>query len=701
MMEAAALPSWNQRRALPLVLQTETAECGLACLAMIGCFHGHEVDLVSLRHRFSTSMQGVHLARLIEIADALGFESRPLRVELEDLPQAQLPCILHWDLNHFVVLKRVSRRGLDIHDPAHGRRFVPIKEAGKHFTGILLELTPGHDFTIVRERQHIPLQALTGRLVGLPKVLVQVLGLALAIELLTLILPFQMQWTLDQVMLSADRSLLLLMTFGFLAIVVLSAGLSIARAWIISWLGATLNTQWIGNLFSHLLKLPMDFFEKRQMGDLLSRFSSVHAIQNTLTGSFIEAVLDGVMGALALAVLFLYSAELTLLVLAAVMTYVAMRWIMYRKLWRLNEEQLVYWARQQSELMESVRGVQAIKLANKQSQRRARLANATLAANQREMQAQRITLIFGVLNRSVFSIQRVLLLSLGAYLALKGQFSVGMLVAYLAYADQFATKANSLIDKIVDFRMLRLHAERISDVALAAPEKHTQSSYSGPEPDARITVKGLGFRYSQGDPWLFRDLNLELRAGESVAVVGPSGYGKSTLAKLLVGLLEPSEGCIEIDGIDIRRFGLDNYRRLLGVVMQDDSLFAGSVAANIALFDDAAQMDAIVAAATLADIHRDVMAMPMGYESLIGDMGAALSGGQRQRLILARALYRQPRILVLDEATSHLDVKTEQTINRAVCGMRMTRIMFAHRPETIASADRVVDMEQLAGARNA
>lgn len=692
MPDGSAFSAWAQRRQLPLVMQTEASECALACLTMIARYHGHDIDLVSLRRRFSTSLKGIDLGRVIEIAHRLGFEARPLRAELEYLPDAQLPCILHWDLNHFVVLNRVTRRGADIYDPARGRYRMPLTEASKHFTGVVLELVPGTDFTPIEEKQRISLRALTGRINGLGRVLIQVTGLAFAIEVLALIMPFQMQWVLDQVLLSADKSLLLVLTIGFLVVMGLSAALGLARAWVISWLGATLNAQWVTNLFSHLLRLPLDYFEKRHMGDVMSRFSSVQSIQNTITGSFVEAVLDGVMGSLTLVILCLYSLPLTLVVVATFSVYLLLRWAMYRTLWRINEEQLVYDAKQQSELMESVRGVQAIKLANKQSERKVRLANATLEAAKRTMRSQRITLAFGVINQNLFGAQRIALIAMGAYLAIQGKFSAGMLVAYVAYADQFATKIGGLVDKVVDFNMLKLHAERIADIALALPERNVHGIYSGPDLEPQIEVRNLSFQYSDGEPWVLRDFNLTIKAGESVAIVGPSGSGKSTLAKLLVGLLYPTSGSIFIGGVDIQKYGLDNYRQLIGAVMQDDTLFAGTIADNIAMFASNADMEKIVMAATLAEMHREISAMPMGYESLVGDMGSALSGGQKQRLVLARALYRKPKFLVLDEATSHLDQANESMINDRVRNLRMTRLTIAHRQETIASADRVINI---------
>jgi ATP-binding cassette subfamily B protein RaxB len=679
-------------------MQTEAAECALACLSMVAAYHGHATDLMSLRRRFKISSKGANLRRMAEIADAIGLEARALRATLEYLPVAPTPCILHWDLNHFVVLNRVTARGAEIFDPSRGRYWMPLAEVSAHFTGVVLQLTPGASFEEVAETPGVSLRALTGRITGLAGVTVQILGLALGIEVLSLLVPFQMQWVIDQALLTNDQNMLAVIAVGFVVVFAMSAALGFARAWLVSWFGASLNAQWVTNVFAHLLKLPMDFFEKRHMGDIVSRFYSIQSIQTTLTGSFIEAVLDGAMGLLALVILTLYSASLTLVVGASILLYAGLRWAMYRALWRINEEQLVYSARQQTELMESIRGIQAIKLANKQAERRGRLERATHEAARRTMQSQRVGLAFAVANQALFGTQRVALVAFGAYLAMQGKFSAGMLVAYVAYADQLSTKFSSLVDKLVEFRMLGLHTKRVADIALTSPEAHAAGVYSGPVPKARIEVKDVGFRYAEGEPWVLRGVSLAIEAGESVAIVGPSGYGKSTLAKLMVGLLEPIEGSIEIDGIDIRRYGLARYRDLIGAVMQDDNLFAGSIADNISLFDVDAAMDDIVAAARMAQFHDDIVAMPMAYESLVGDMGAALSGGQKQRLMLARAIYRKPSILVLDEATSHLDAAREASINASIGALDVTRIILAHRQETIASAQRVIDITRLNGS---
>lgn len=681
---------WSWRRKLSVVLQTEAAECGLASLAMIARYHGHDVDLPSLRRRHSTSLKGANLARVMEMAGQLGFETRPLRLELEELPELKTPCILHWNLNHFVVLKRATSRGAIIHDPARGVLKQSNAEVSKHFTGVALECTPRADFKPIRTCESISLRALTGRVEGLSCSLIQIFVLALALEVFALVGPFYLQWVLDQVLVSADKSLLMLLGIGFLLVAVFQAAISAVRAWTITWLGAMLNVQWVTNVFAHLLKLPLDWYEKRHVGDVVSRFGSMQTIQQTLTTGFVAAILDGIMATLTLVVLALYSVKLTLVVTAAFALYAVLRWFTYQPLRRAQEDQIVYAARQQTELLEAIRGAQTLKLFNQQQPRTARYANAVVETVNRNIAMQRLNIAFTSGNQLVFGIEKVALIWVAAMLVLDGTFTAGMLVAFAAYADQFVSRAADLIDKSIQFRMLRLHAERVADIALTAPERHVESPWDAPLPEAEIEVRHVSFRYANGEPWILRNCSLTIPAGESVALVGPSGCGKTTLAKVILGLLEPEEGEVLYGGIDIRRLGLGRYRSQIGAVMQDDQLFAGSIADNIACFDPESNPLRIEGAARLVAIHDDIAKMPMGYQSLVGDMGSALSGGQKQRILLARALYRKPSLLVLDEATSHLDIKRERQVNAAVNHLAITRIVIAHRPETIASVQRAL-----------
>ena len=679
---------WTRR--LPMMLQTEAAECGVACLAMVASYCGHDVDLAGLRRRFATSLKGATLAQLIQMAGQLNLAARPLKLGLAELGQLRTPCLLHWDLNHFVVLRHVGRRTVVVHDPARGVCKLTLKQVSEHFTGVALELTPGADFAPQSERQAVSLRALTGKVRGLMPALAQILVLALALEVFALAAPFYLQWVLDQVLVSADHDLLTLLGLGFLAITVFSALVTATRSWAVTWLGATLNVQWASNLFSHLVRLPLDWFEKRHVGDVVSRFGSIQTIQRTFTTQFVGSLLDGLMSLVTLVVMAFYSVWLTVLVACLFVVYGLVRWAFFGPLRRANEAQIVYAARQQSELLESIRGVMPIKLANKQDERLGRYANATVSTANRDIGIQRLSIAFTLVNQLMFGVGRVAMIWIAASLALSKAFSAGMLIAFVAYADQFAGRAAGLVDKWIDFRMLRLHAERVADIALTPPESRTDMAWTGPPPEASIELRDVSFRYAEGEPWILRHCNLRIDAGESVAIVGPSGCGKSTLAKIVLGLLEPSEGEVLFGGVELRRLGLDTYRQWVGAVMQDDRLFAGSVAENISFFEPAAVHARTEAAARLASIHDDIVAMPMAYRTLIGDMDSSLSGGQRQRLILARALYRQPRLLVLDEATSSLDLERERQVNEAVRRLRLTRLVMAHRPETIASADRVV-----------
>jgi ATP-binding cassette subfamily B protein RaxB len=341
---------------VPLILQTEAAECGLACLAMVAGAHGLDTDLPTLRQRFSLSLKGATLVDLVRMADALKLQSRAVRAELEELPQLPTPCILHWDMNHFVVLVRQRGQQAVIHDPACGVRRMGLEELSRHFTGVALELQPAPDFVAATERRHVSVRQLMGPVSGLWRSLGQILLLALVLEAFVLLSPFFMQWVVDGVLVSGDRDLLVTLGIGFTLLVLIQATTAAARSWAVLVLSATLNLQWLVNVFAHLLRLPVDWFEKRHPGDIWSRFGSVQQIQRTLTTSFIEAVLDGALVLLTLAMMALYSVTLSAVALAAVGVYGAMRWAFFRPLREASEEALVFEARQSSHFLESLRG---------------------------------------------------------------------------------------------------------------------------------------------------------------------------------------------------------------------------------------------------------------------------------------------------------------------------------------------------------
>ena len=685
---------WLSRRRVPMLLQTEAAECVLACLAMVAAAHGHRTDLPTLRQRFSLSLKGATAADLLRMAGELHFNARALRAEPDQLAQLALPCVLHWDLNHFVVLVEVRRGVATIHDPARGVRRLKLDEVSRHFTGIAIEMTPAADFAPKTERQHVSLKQLLGRVQGLKRSLVQIFVLALGLEFFVLLTPFLLQWVVDGVLVSADRDLLVTLGLGFGLLVLLQVATAAVRSWAVLHLSATLNLQWLANVFAHLMRLPVAWFEKRHTGDIWSRFAAVQQIQKTLTTHFIEAVLDGLLVVATLAMMLFYSVTLTAIVLTAVAAYAGLRWAFFRPQRQATEEALVHEAQQASHFLESLRGVQSIKLFNRQADRQARFMNRVVDAMNAGIATRKLDLMFSVLHRLLFGLERVAVVWVGALLVMDQRFSVGMLFAFIAFKEQFALRVSALIDKGVELRMLRLQGERLADIVLTAPEAEGLPRHNVAPPVARIELRGLAFRYADSEPEVLRGVNLVIEPGDSVAIVGPSGCGKTTLLKLMLGIHAPQAGEIRVGGVPLAQLGLQRWRQMIGTVMQDDQLFAGSVADNISFFDDAPDTGWIAECARLAAVHDEIEAMPMGYHTLIGDMGGSLSGGQKQRLLLARALYKRPQILLLDEATSALDIDRERLVNQNVRHLALTRVIVAHRPETIASAARVIVLHE-------
>ncbi|MFT3760106.1 peptidase domain-containing ABC transporter [Thauera sp.] len=676
------------------VLQAENQECGLACLAMIASAHGMDLRLADLRRRFPVSMRGTTLAQLMRLAQQLGFSCRPLRLEPEEFGKLRLPCILHWDMNHFVVLTKVAGRRLTILDPAHGRRVIDADAASPHFTGVGLELTPGTTFKPVAQAPRIRLRELTGQIFGLKRALANILVLALAIEIVGLLIPQVTQWVVDGALVSADRDLLLIAVLGGGLLMVFDFVLRMARGWIGLRLNQQLSIQWSANLFSHLMRLPWGFFEKRSLGDIAARFQSLGAIRNVLANGAITAVLDGLVTLVTLGMMFLYSTTLSAVVLAALLFYGLLRWAFYQPLRNASEERIVLAAKENAYFLESIRAALPLKLFGAAPLRVATWQNMVADVQNRDVKTQRMLLAFSSANTLIFGMEGMLLLYIGGLAVLDRGLSLGMLLAFIAYKSQFTSRASRLIDLAIEVRMLSLHAERIADIALEMPEPDETTSVAVPAvTDVRVEFRNVSFRYGDGEPWILRNFSLTIEAGESVAMVGQSGCGKSTVFKLLLGLLRPAEGEVLIGGVSVRQLGPAAVRNLVGVVMQEDRLLAGTLAENIACFDPEANRERIEEAARKAHIHHAIMKMPMGYETLVAELGSGLSGGQKQRLLLARLLYRMPSIIALDEATSHLDLHSEQHVVRALQQVKATRITIAHRPETVTLADRIVRLD--------
>jgi len=681
-----------------MILQSEANECGLACLAMIASHHGYRTDLPELRKKFLISSKGVTLAQLMRHAKALELSSRALRLEIDELTQLSVPCILHWDCNHFVVLTKVSKRingKLFVHiiDPAIGVRKVNLSEISERFTGVALELAPSPSFTVKALPVRVPLKDLIGKVVGLRRAVLQLMVLALALEIFAIVMPLFNQFVTDEVIVSADRDLLRILVVGFALLMITQSAISLGRSWFLMRWSIDIGTQWTSRVFSHLLHLSVTFFEKRHIGDITSRFSSINSIQSTLTNLVVESALDGLMAMLALAMMLLYSLKLSAIVIVGCICYVLTRLIAYHPFRDALQEKLVLAAKESSNFIETFRAITPLKLYGREAERQNRWLNLRQDVINRDVKTQKLGIVFKISNTLISGSLSLAMFYVGAEDVIDHVLTMGMLLAFGSYATTFSSRFFGLVDTAINFQMLGLHIERLSDIVLEAvePDVGIETDLSRLQPS--ITLRGVRFRYADGEPWILDGIDLHIPSGQSIAIIGSSGCGKSTLCKILLGLLTPTEGDVLIDGIPINKIGLRAYRSLIGTVMQDDILLSGSIGENISFYSTDVDQEKIERCARVAAVHDEISAMPMGYQTLLGDLGGNLSGGQRQRLLLSRALYKDPRILALDEATSHLDIANERRVTRELKNLRLTCIMVAHRPETINMAERVVALD--------
>ncbi len=682
-------------RRVPLILQSEAAECGLACLAMIAGYHGYRADLPGLRRRFDLSMQGASLSQLMKIASALQMNSRAVRLEPVELNKLALPCMLHWNLDHFVVLEKVTTKGIRVADPASGLRHVSRKELDRAFSGVAIEFSPEATFRRAETRTRLRFRHLAKDMPGLKRSLLIVFGLSVALQFFALLLPFYSQIVIDSVVVSGDRELLTLLAMSFALLVSTQSAVSMLRAWVVVTLGTRFNLQLGRRVFHHLLRLPLAFFEKRHLGDIQSRFNSATSLQQLLTRQFVEAAVDGLMTVTTLVVMFMYQPKLCALVVASVIVYLGFRLLLFRAQHGAAQEVQVSAAMRDNYLLESVRGLLALKCFSREPQRDQGFQNRLAEAWNAMLKSSRLGVWQLGTSQLIFGLQFIAVVWLGAIAIIDGSFTVGMLVAFLAYRGLFTERAGALIDHALEFRLAGVQLDRLADIVHSELEPAFSTQQFAPAHGRnrlRLQCKNLSFRFSANEPDILRGLSLDIRSGEHVVLTGPSGCGKTTLIKLLMGLLEPTSGQVLISGRGLQRFGVLRYRREIAAVMQDDCLFSGTLLDNICFFDPEPDLRRVQACARFADVAGVIESMPMQYLTPVGDMGTSLSGGQRQRVLLARALYSQPRILFLDEFTSHLDPQCELRINQRLARLPLTRVVIAHRAESIRCADREIRM---------
>ena len=494
---------------VPVILQTEEAECGLAALAMCAAAFGYKSDLLALRRRHEISTKGTTLARLVDIAADLKMHGRAVRAELDELVQLKTPCILHWDLNHFVVLVKADRRGIVIHDPAVGLRQFTMEEAGKHFSGVALELSPRADFEKKEEKTPLDLRAFFKGQRGLIGAFAQVLLLSLVLEAFSILAPLLNQWMIDDVLVTNDTHLLIVLVTAVVLLTVTSTAIRLLRSWILLAASISWNLQSSANVFLHMMRLPVAFFEKRHVGDVSSRFHAVDQIQETISTNFIEAMLDGLMAVIALVMMFTYSITLGLLVVAAALLYGAVRFFMFGRYRRATEESIVRMANRDSFFYETLRGIPAIKFFSQIGGRVTGWMNKQIEVANANIATRKLDLVYTSANGLIGALERGLLLYLMAHMIIDRQFTIGMMVAFLAFQEQFLGRSIALVDRIAQFRLLRLQGERLADIVLTEPEPYGASQQRlDPNTPVTIEVRNVSFRYAPGEDQVLKECQL-------------------------------------------------------------------------------------------------------------------------------------------------------------------------------------------------
>jgi len=694
-MPMAAMPDpppGFARRNTPVILQHEKAECGLACLAMIAGHFGRAVRMDSLRESFRGAGQGATLPQLIDIAGRQQLVARPLRLTLAELSKLQLPVVLHWRMNHFVVMTKFGRRHVVVHDPAIGRRKVGSAEFNESFTGIALEFTPSKNFSRYREKQKISVIDFMGSIRHIHRYLVLMFCLLFVGQALALVPAVATQILIDEIMLGQDRVWLYRALGGLAVVMLLTIVLDGVRGWVGLYTGTRLATDSTISIVNHLLALPVNFVSRRHLGDLMSKLESLTPVRQAITDHGINALVQFVVLGTTFAIMFLYSPWLTAVSVAGLVASTALLIAVLPRSRQLSEQTLIERAAQNSSLIETLRGYETVRSLGLASVRRAHWQSHFLEATRAEVGQGKLAILRSAGGGLINATEQVAFLAFGMSGILEREITLGVLFAFISLRGRFGNAAISLTDLAHRFSLLRVHTGRLSDIALASPLQKSPPGAVARQVEGSLRARRLSFAYSV-ESRLIKDFNCHIEPGTHAVVTGPSGCGKTTLLKLLAGQLEAASGDLLVDGIETSLWDREELRKQCATVMQGDQLFQGTITQNIAAFAIVPDLARVRAAAVAAEIWKDIEKLPMRSETLVGDAGTGLSGGQVQRLTLARALYRRPRILYLDEATSQLDVETEKRVLRNIARMNVTVVSVAHRPNAIELANQVISLD--------
>ncbi|MFT4886741.1 MAG: ATP-binding cassette subfamily B protein RaxB [Pseudohongiellaceae bacterium] len=684
------------RYSLPMIFQSETSECGLACIAMISSYLGRKTGLGELREIFKLSLAGASVKDLMMVTERIGLRCRPLKVEIGDLAHLQLPIILHWDLDHFVVLKRISKHTLVLHDPAVGVRSYSTSEVGVHFTGVAIEVSKAQEFVAASVQRKFTLRQLFEPGVGFYKVMAQVFVMSILIQLLSILTPLYLQLVIDQGLSLRDEDLVLLLSALFILVMLAKTVIAYFRSILLLQFSNQFGFQLAASTFHHLIRLPLRFFEKREMGDIVSRFSALESIKQLVTQEMITVVVDGIFSLVTLVLLYLYSPFLSGLALVGIVLFCILRSVSIAKEKTLREEALVAGAKQQTSFMENIRSISTTKINGIEQEREHEWLSSYTSFINSAYHLGSFQLSISTMQGLVFGIDHILTIYFGAMLVFEQSLTIGQLMSFIFLKAHFIGSVTAMVPKLAELKLMSLELERLSDITLHEREfGKMHDSLLELSSIANLSVKGLSFRYAENLPNVFSNVNCELDAGESLGVWGKSGCGKSTFLKLLLNFENANSGGVLFGGRALATFSMKERREYLAAILHGETLLAGSLAYNINLnlekFDDYKLME-VCELVGIADVVR---ALPMGFSTQIGELGMLFSAGQVQRLLLARALYYKPKILLLDEALSHLSEAIALDLLTMIRRSNITLILVSHSPALLRTTDKQLMLDEV------
>lgn len=688
-------------RQVPEILQDEISECGLACIAMVSTYHGKEKSIRQLRQRYSVARDGMSLFQIIKISEELGFTCRPLKLSLEQATELQSPCVLFWNKHHFVVLERTTSKGLHIVDPGVGRRFYTWEDARPLFSGVALEMSPGLDFTKERKvagPQRLGIRSILGRNPWLLRYLLPMAALSIVVHLGAIAAPKLFSLTIDEVVVKNDGELLYLLLYIFGALFLFKSIAAYLRTWLNARIRVAVTHDLSTGVVAWLLRLPVRYFERRMPVDVLRRVQSMDSVYIQLTSGWMDIAIDLTFALVFMALIAFINAKLAAISLMLCTAFIIFRCVTLPLMERRHRESIEAETRRNMTLLSATNSVESMKLYGYESAKLAQWSNQQAEAESARATVDRIREMNSVVHTAFSHSHSLLICALGSVAVLKGENSIGDLFAFVLYKDMFMDCVLTAVERHMNLRLVKVELARVDDILDETPESAAGPAYrSGPEGSAEqvetLCIENGVFGYGSFERPTLDGIHFSAGGQKKVAIHGASGSGKSTLLKILSGFYSLDSGSFHVNRIMMGQFGLEAYRKRVAYVTSDDEIVSNTVAENVVMNSDEFDVDRLKSAIEQAGFMDSVLKLANGFGTLIGPGGAQLSSGEKQRLLMARALYRNPDVLFLDEPTSHLDKDSRDTIIATIASLPKTCIIATHDQALVDACDKVYRME--------